>query len=122
MRGNQNKHKSIIFANWKEVLATVIMFHFAINLAFGEDENETEFCRRQWSELVNDKKEWNNQCLHKNTVIKTPCCVATTGYIEQRYQNYIRWCPIVGKFLTSAHYRFDSKFESIESFKLIVTK
>ena len=95
MTGYQNRHKPIIFANCKEVLAIVIMFCFTTNLAFGEDENETEFCRRQWSELVNDKREWNTQCLHKNIAINTPCCVATTVYLEQRYQNYIRWCPIV---------------------------
>jgi hypothetical protein len=100
MRVKQNKHKPIIFGNCKEVLATVtvIMFYFAANLVFGAKESETEFCRRGWSEFVNDRKKWERECLNEDGVRASSCCKATAGYLEQRYENYIKWCPIVGKF------------------------
>ena len=97
MRVNRNRHKPIIFGNCKEVLATGIMFYFLVNLVFGEEDNETEFCKRKWSELVSDKARCTNPYSHGDTAILTPCCEATSAYLEQRYQNYIRSCPIVGK-------------------------
>ena len=98
MRVKQNKHKPIIFGNCKEVLATVMTFYFAANLVFGAEESETEFCRRRWSEFVNDRKKWESECLNEDSVRASLCCKATAGYLEQRYENYIKWCPIVGKF------------------------
>jgi hypothetical protein len=98
MRVKQNKHKPIIFGNCKEVLATVIMFYFAADLVFGAEENKTEFCRRRWSEFVNDKKKCGSECLNEDSARASSCCKATAGYLEQRYENYIKWCPIVGKF------------------------
>jgi hypothetical protein len=97
MRVNRNRRKPIIFGNCKEVLATGIMFYFIVNLVFGEEDNETELCKRKWSELVSDKMRCTNPYSHEDTRIMTPCCVATSVYLEQRYQNYIRSCPIVGK-------------------------
>ena len=69
MRVKQNK--PIIFGNCKEVLATVIMFYFAANLVFGAEENETEFCRRGWSEFVNDRKKWESECLNEDSVVQS---------------------------------------------------
>ena len=68
MRVKQYKHQPIIFGNCKEVLATVIMFYFAANIVFGAEENETEFCRRGWSEFVNDRKKWESECLNEDSV------------------------------------------------------
>ncbi|CAB4008466.1 Hypothetical predicted protein [Paramuricea clavata] len=98
MRVKRNKHKPIIFSNCKNVLATAMMFYFAANLVFGAEENETQFCRSGWSEFVNDRKKYESECLNEDSVRASPCCKATAGYLEQRYENYIKWCPIVGKF------------------------
>jgi hypothetical protein len=97
MRVKQNKHKPIIFGNCREVLATVIVFYFTANLVFGAEE-ETEFCGRRWSEFVNDRKKWETECLNEDSVRASLCCTATAGYLEHRYEDYIKWCPIVGKF------------------------
>jgi hypothetical protein len=98
MRVKQNKHKPITFGNCKKVLATVMMFYFAANLVFGAEENETEFCRRGWSEFVNDRKKWESECLNEDSARASLCCKATADYLEKRYEDYIKWCPIVGKF------------------------
>ncbi|CAB3993407.1 Hypothetical predicted protein, partial [Paramuricea clavata] len=91
----QNKHKPIILGNCKEVLATVIVFYFTASLVIGAEENETEFCRRRWSEFVNDRKIWETACLNEDSVRASLCCTATAGYLEHRYLDYIKWCPIV---------------------------
>ena len=96
MRAKRYQRKPIIFGNCKEVLQTVIMIYFAANLVFGE--KESEFCKRGWSEFVKDRKQWERECSNKDDIKRPPCCNETFHYLEDRYEDYIKLCPIVGKF------------------------
>ena len=96
MRIKGNRRKPIIFGNPKEVFAVVLLYYFAGNLVFGLLESNTEYCRRRWSEFVNDRKSWEAECL-KDTKM-SPCCEATADHLEYRYDKYINSCPIVGKY------------------------
>ena len=88
MRVKENRRKPIIFGNPREVLAVVLMYYFAGNLVFGLLESNTEFCRRRWSEFVNDRKSWEAECL--NDTKMSPCCEATAELFgAYRYDNYI---------------------------------
>ena len=97
MGDKRNQRKPIIFGNCKGILQTVIMFYFAANLVFGEEEKESEFCRTGWSEFVEDRQLWQRKCLNESY-----CCNETAKYLEDRYQNYIKLCPIIGK-ISSYH-------------------
>ena len=92
MRSKQNQRKPVIFCNCKEVLQTVIIFYFAANLVFGEEEKESKFCRMKWSEFVENRELWERKCSNESH-----CCNETAKYLEDRYQNYIKLCPIIGK-------------------------
>ena len=96
MRVKENRRKPIIFGNPREILAVVLMYYFSGNLVFGLLESNTEFCRRRWSEFVNDRKSWEEDCL-KDTKM-SPCCEAMADYLEHSYDNYIKYCPIVGTY------------------------
>ena len=93
----QDRHKPFIFGNCKKILTTVFMFYFSTYLVFGAEEEESEFCRRRWCELVEDRKLWETECLNNSDVRTTLCCQTTAEYLEKRYDTYTKWCPIVGK-------------------------
>ena len=93
----QDSRKPIIFGNCKKVWATVLMFYFSANLVFGVDEDESEFCKRRWSEFLQDRILWETECLNDGDISTTLCCRETAEYLEKRYDNYVKWCPIAGK-------------------------
>ncbi|XP_028410762.1 uncharacterized protein LOC114533445 [Dendronephthya gigantea] len=95
MGAKRNQHKPIIFGNCKAVLQTVIMVYFAANLVFGEEEEETKFCKRGWTEFVGDRKQWERECLINDARKMSPCCNETADYLEERYEKYIKLCPIL---------------------------
>ena len=95
---NACARKPIIFGNCKEVLLTMIMIYFAADLVFGEKAEESEFCKKGWSKFVNDREQWEKECLNGNSRSLSLCCNETADYLEYKYENYIKYCPIVGKF------------------------
>ena len=97
MGAKQKQRKPIVFGSCKEVLQIVIMLYFAANLVFGRREEESEFCKRGWFEFVKERVHWEKKCLNESTINTTSCCKKTAKYLEERYENYITWCPIVGK-------------------------
>ena len=97
MRAERYQRKPIIFGNCKEVLRTVMMIFFAANLVFGEEESE--FCKRGWSEFVEDVKQYKRECLNEYDIKRPPCCNETCNYLEDRYEDYVKLCPIRGKFV-----------------------
>ena len=76
----QNKHaKPIIFGNCKEVLQTAMMLYFASNIVLGEEESE--FCKKGWSELVRDVKTWKTSCSKEKLAKMWPCCDPIENYL-----------------------------------------
>lgn len=98
MGTKRSQRKPIIFGNCKEVLKTVIMIYFAVNLVFGgeEEEEESEFCKRGWFKFVQARKQWEGECLNDNVMKISSCCNETADYLKKRYEDYIKLCPIVG--------------------------
>ena len=94
-RNIRNIRKAIIFGNCKEVLQTVIMIYFVANLVFGEVESE--FCKRGWSEFVKVRKQWERECLNEDDIKTSSCCKQTFDYLEDEYEDYIKFCYIEGK-------------------------
>ena len=92
--------KPIIFVYFKEVLQTVVMSYFAVNHVFGEMTEESEFCKKGWSEFKNDRKQWEKECLNVDSINMSWCCNETAEYLEYRYESYIKCCPIMGRYLT----------------------
>ena len=72
MEAKRNLRKPIIFGYCKEVLQTVIMIYFAANLVFGEEESE--FCKRGWSEFVKARKQYERECLNEDDIKISSCC------------------------------------------------
>ena len=71
------------------------MLCFAANLVFGEEESE--FCKSGWSKFVKDRENWENECSGEEIINMSHCCKKTAEYLEDRYENYIKLCPIIGK-------------------------
>ena len=97
MGAKQRQRKPIIFGSCRGVLQTVIMLCFAANLVFARKEEESEFCKRGWSEFVKDNVHWEKKCLNESIISTSSCCKKTKKYFEERYKNYITLCPIFGK-------------------------
>ncbi|XP_028409415.1 uncharacterized protein LOC114532018 [Dendronephthya gigantea] len=93
MRTKRSQRKPIIFGNCKEVLQTVIMIYLAANLVFGKEESE--FCKRGWSEFVEDRKQWERECLNDDDIKISQCCNETFHYLDERFNDNIKLCPIV---------------------------
>ena len=79
------------------------MFYFAANLVFGEEKSE--FCETGWSEFVKDRKHWEKECLNEDAINMSPCCKETAEYLEDRYENYVKLCHIVG-MISSYYYLY----------------
>ena len=95
MRAKRNQRKPIIFGNCKEVLQAVIIIYFAGNVVFGEfEKEESEFCEKGWSEFVKDRKQWERQCRSEDDIKISPCRNETADYLQNRYKEYIKFCPI----------------------------
>ena len=97
MKEKHNIRKPIIFGNCKGVLTIVLMFYFVANLAFGAEEEESEFCKRRWADFVQEREAWQEECWPSVHYVKnTSCCQETANHLEKRYDQYVIWCPIVG--------------------------
>lgn len=95
MRAKRTQRKPIIFGNSKEVLQAIVMIFVWANIIFGDEESQ--FCKKRWSEFIKDRKQWESECLNNETIRMSQCCETTADFLEYIYEKYITLCPIVGE-------------------------
>ena len=87
---NYNKIKYSVIRAMKLFLSFIILSYLGKSLVVGN--KDIPFCHKLWNDLGNDLADWRERCFDGDQEIKSSCCRAEKGYLEERRRSHRQMC------------------------------